>query len=85
MSTTFSVRLNEGPEQQITVETGIYRSAAIAAPAILGRPELPMVVEIWVPEHLPDYRPLFWELSEDERGGIRVWQVVPTASVGQEL
>lgn len=62
---TFHVRVDDGPEETITVKTSIYTWAVAALPAILGY-ELPIVVEIWVPRLLPEYGPYLYRVETDE-------------------
>lgn len=45
-TTTFMIRVDDGPPQEFRVKTGIYQDAAAAVPAVLGVP-LPTDVEIW--------------------------------------
>jgi hypothetical protein len=77
---TFSVRINEGPEQTITVKTGIYMYAAVAACSMLGivqdGPD-PILVEIWMPSLLPDYGPTHYMIGENEYGNIVVEHAIP--------
>jgi hypothetical protein len=81
---TFHIRIDGGPEQTITVETGIYRNAAAAVPAMLGL-DLPIVVEIWCPRLLPKYGPYFYRIKENEFGGLATEIVVPRSSApGQQ-
>jgi hypothetical protein len=70
-TSTFHVRIDGCPEQQITVKTGQYMAAVAAIPALLGA-DPPMNVEIWVPRLLPDYGPYFYRLAYDEYVCLRV-------------
>lgn len=55
---TFQVKVNDGPQREIKVKSGIYVEAVAAVPALLGdENEYPMMVEIWVENLLPDYGP----------------------------
>jgi hypothetical protein len=67
----FNFRIDDGPVQSITVKTGIYRDAAAAIPAVIGL-SLPIIVEIWAPELVPEYGPYHFSIMEDLYGGINV-------------
>lgn len=57
---TFHVRINEGPELQISTRTTTYIHAAMVAYAELdvpGEQRDKTHIEIWVPSLLPDYWP----------------------------
>lgn len=73
--TTFQIRANDGPEHAITVQTSIYRNAALAVPALLGL-DLPVVIEIWVKDFPPEYGPYFYGIREDECGGVTLESVI---------
>lgn len=63
MATIFKVRINDGEEQDLTVNTSIYKSAVAAVPAIFGiePDEFPIKVTIWWPKLLPHYGPYdYW-------------------------
>ena len=78
---TFSVRINDGHEQKLTCRTGIYQEAAVAAIAILeyeDKDDSFPIVEIWVPDLLPDYKPLIFEIGDNEFGQLVVRQMVRT-------
>lgn len=74
---TFLIRVNGGPEQQLTAKTGIYRNAVAAVPALVDVSEepWPLWVEIWCPRLLPDYGPYIYEVGEDEYGNLVVRHV----------
>lgn len=66
---TFQVRIDDGPEQTITVNTGIYRDAAAAVPALLGY-HTPVYVEIWSKDLVPKYGPYIYHITDNEYGGL---------------
>ncbi|QCL83327.1 hypothetical protein CFBP5875_01295 [Agrobacterium pusense] len=69
MSSTFSVRINQGPEQSLTTRTGVCQLAAIAAVAMLEfehEADNVAVVEIWT-----DYSRFFFEVAEDVYGNLQ--------------
>lgn len=75
----FHVRINDGPEQTITVKTGEYQYAAVAACAMLGVTQdgpTPVHVEIWCPHLLPQYGPYHYLIADDEYGRIVVHHAV---------
>jgi hypothetical protein len=75
----FKIRLHGETEvRDLPVKTTIYRDAAAAVPAILGR-RLPIDVEIWSPDVVPEYGPYHYRVRENEFGGIVVEHLVPTA------
>jgi hypothetical protein len=63
---TFGIRVNDGPEQTITVKTGIYIEACAAVPALLGiKPsEYPLRIMIWVPDLIPQYGPYTYYIEQ---------------------
>jgi hypothetical protein len=67
--TKFHIRVDDGPEQTITVKTGIYRDAVAAVPALLDL-DLPIDVEIWVPSLLPKYGPYRYRVRQNEYVGL---------------
>jgi hypothetical protein len=69
--TDFSIRVNDGPEQTLSVKTGIYQHAAAAAVAILDL-DLPAKIDIWVPALLPQYGPLTFLARDNEYGHLTV-------------
>lgn len=72
-TTTFAVRVNNGPEQTIEVRSSIYRVAALAVPAIIGLDDFPVLIEIWVPDLVSaGYGPYLYTISEDEYGALRL-------------
>lgn len=73
---TFHIRVDGGPEQTITVKTGIYRDAVAAVPALLGL-ELPIEVEIWAPHLLPEYGPYFYRVIQNKFVGLETQIVIP--------
>lgn len=63
--TTFHVVINDGPERTITVRTGWYWMAAIAALAQFGFDDgEETVVKIWLPHLLPDYGPYWYKMID---------------------
>jgi hypothetical protein len=78
---TFSVRVDGGPEQSITVNTGVYRDAAAAVPALLGY-YLPVVVEIWC-EH-SDKGPFLFEVRQNKFVGLETCHLVRMPSIDGE-
>lgn len=75
-ATTFHIRVDGGPEQVISVRTGVYRDAAAAVPALLGL-DLPIDIEIWAPHLLPDYGPCFYRVRQNEFVGLVTEILVP--------
>jgi hypothetical protein len=70
MASTFSIRINEGPEQSLTTATGVYQLAAIAALAMFKfEPEADgvTVVEIWT-----EFSRFFFGVCDDKYGRTRV-------------
>ncbi|WP_146205317.1 MULTISPECIES: hypothetical protein [unclassified Azospirillum] len=65
MSQTYHVKVNGGPERQITVEGSEYISAAAAVPAIFGinADGFPLRIVIWVPVLLPEYGPYTYSIA----------------------
>lgn len=63
-STIFSIEVNGTPRPDITLPTGLYRSAAAAVPALLGIEDFPVKVRIWVEELQPDYQPLMYKIAQ---------------------
>jgi hypothetical protein len=78
-TTTFSIEVNGTPKPDITLPTGIYRSAAAAIPALLGIDDFPVRVRIWVESLQLDYPPLMFEISE---AGAGARQVLDLSRVG---
>jgi hypothetical protein len=74
--TSFHVRVDDGPEQTITVATSVYMVAALAVPALLADVDTPCIVEIWVPDLLPDYGPYLYRIRNDDFGRILIENVV---------
>lgn len=72
----FHIRINGGEEQTISVASGVYMHAAAALPAMLGL-DLPIDVEIWVPDLLPIYRPFHYRVAEDAYGSVTVRHMIP--------
>lgn len=66
--TDFRIRVNDGPEQPLTVATSFYRDAAAAVPAILGI-DTPIKVEIW-DAPTKDRCCLTFAVHEDEFGRL---------------
>jgi hypothetical protein len=76
MSETFRIRIDGGEDREITVETGVYRDAAAAVPAILGVP-LPTTVKIWAPRLVKrGYGPYFFRVEEDRFGALRCSHII---------
>jgi hypothetical protein len=67
--TKFHIRVDGGPEQTITVKTGVYRDAVAAIPALLNL-DLPITVEIWVPHLLPEYGPSHYLVRQNVYGEL---------------
>ncbi|MBO9194380.1 hypothetical protein J5277_09705 [Rhizobium sp. 16-449-1b] len=78
--TTFSVRINGGSEQTLKCFSGEYQRAAAAAVAMLAHEKNggADVVEIWVPDLLPDYGPYFFEIGTDAFGSLVVRTLIPS-------
>lgn len=74
---TFQVKVDDGPEQTITVNTGIYRDAAAAVPALLGY-HTPIIVEIWSAHLVPKYGPYLFEIRDNRFGSLETVLVVRT-------
>lgn len=75
MTSNFSVRINQGPEQVVITRTGKYDLAAAVAVGLLEYDEEKdgvAVVEIWVESLLPTYAPSFYEIDRDEFGNLSV-------------
>lgn len=73
----FDVKINNGPQHHIVVQTGEYRLAAAASLAILGHDDLPAVVEIWSSDLVQHgYGPYLFEISEDACGGLVARHIV---------
>lgn len=69
-SCTFNVEINRGLTQAITVKTGVYRLAALAALALVEhepRDDFD-IVKIWAP-HLPSHGPYFFTW-DSEAGAV---------------
>ena len=63
----FHFTIDEGPEQTIEFESGVYMYAAAALPSALGLSlEKETVVKIWVSELLPEYGPYYFILHYDD-------------------
>lgn len=75
---TFTIRVNDGPEELLTVRTGIYALAAVAVPAVLGYADLPISVAIWVP-HLEaaGYKRLYFIIDYNEFGSPVAKNAIP--------
>lgn len=69
---TFHIRVDDGPPQQITVGTGVYKYAAAAVPALLDL-HLPVEVDIWV----PGFSRFRFRLRENEYGHMFVEHLIP--------
>lgn len=74
----FHIRINGGPKQFFPVKTTIYRDAAAAVPAVYGR-RLPVDVEIWSEDLVPEYGPYHYRIRENEFGGLVVETLIPDA------
>ncbi len=75
--TEFQISVDEGPEQPLRVETGIYRDAVAAVPAILGL-RLPITVKIWSADLVLEYGPYWYRVEEDRYGRLRTQSLIPT-------
>lgn len=65
----FHIRINGGREQRMLSKSSVYSYAVAAVPALFDT-ELPVSIEIWVPELLPEYGPYFYRVEADEYGNI---------------
>lgn len=78
MTSTFHVKINNGPEQVITQRSGIYWLAVAHALATLeyeestGADEGAEVVKIWVPRLVPEYGPYFYVYD-----GHSIYSILP--------
>lgn len=73
----FRIRIHgEKRARALNVKTTVYRDAAAAVPAILGR-ALPVDVEIWDQDLVPEYGPYHYRIRQNEFGGIVVEHLVP--------
>jgi hypothetical protein len=76
----FRIRFHgEKRARRLDVKTTIYRDAAAAVPAIFGR-RLPVDVEIWSPDLVPEYGPYHYRVRENEFGGLVVEHLIPRRS-----
>jgi hypothetical protein len=75
----FKIKVNGGPPRDLKVETGVYRDAAAAVPAILGI-HVPIDVEIWVEALVDEYKPLHYRVRADRFGGLVVEHLIPQPS-----
>ena len=74
---TFQIRVHgEDEVRTLTVKTGQYQVAAVAAPAIFGL-ELPVDLEIWCERLLPDYGPYHYRIHWNEFVCVAVQHLVP--------
>lgn len=74
----FKIRIHgEKRARTLNVKTTVYRDAAAAVPAILGR-RLPIDVEIWDSDLIPEYGPYHYRIRENEFGGVVVEHLLPT-------
>jgi hypothetical protein len=66
MTNKFKVRINDGDEQDIVVQTGLYVSAAAAVPALLGidADAYPVKVTIWAEHLVPEYGPYDYHIEK---------------------
>lgn len=72
----FRIRVHgEKRSRKLAVKTTIYRDAAAAVPAIFGK-SLPVDVEIWVPDLIPEYGPYHYRIRENEFGGVIVEHLI---------
>lgn len=69
---TFSIEVSGTPKPDISVPTGLYRSAAAAVPALIGIEDFPVKVRIWVEELQPDYPPLMFRIAEAGGAAVQV-------------
>jgi hypothetical protein len=65
--------------RSLTVKTGVYQLAAVAAPAVFGL-ELPVDLEIWVDDLLPEYGPYHYRVEMNEFVCVQVKHLVQTHS-----
>lgn len=64
--TTFQVRvIGETEVRTLSVKTGQYQLAAVAAPAIFGL-KLPVDIEIWCERLVPEYGPYRYRIQWNE-------------------
>lgn len=69
--TTFHFTIDGGPEETITVDSGVYLNAVAAIPALFNlHVEDELIVRIWVPELLPDYGPYSYAIQYN--GGLTI-------------
>lgn len=61
----FSVRINGGPVQEVSIKSGLYYLAVATALATLDYPDFDQddFIEIWVENLLPDYGPYFYSFD----------------------
>jgi hypothetical protein len=72
----FKIRIHgEKTVHRLRVKTSIYRDAAAAVPAILGR-HLPLDVEIWSDAVMPEYGPYHYRIRQNEFVGLVVEHLV---------
>jgi hypothetical protein len=68
----FKIRINgEKRARALNVKTTVYRDAAAAVPAIFGK-SLPIDVEIWSPDLIPEYGPYRYRIRNNDFGGLVV-------------
>ena len=65
----FHFTINDGPEQTITMKSGVYVQVVAALPGVLGidQDAYPLTIKIWVPDLLPEYGPYTYYI--DAAGG----------------
>jgi len=65
-SITYDVRIDGGEVQQFTCRTGFYSLAALAAVACLSD-KANCMIEISIPDLVPDYGPYLYAVGPDPR------------------
>lgn len=73
----FKIKVNDGEERELHVETGIYRDAAAAVPALLGL-YLPVEVEIWAEYEGKELSRFRYRIRENGYGQLLVEHLVKT-------
>lgn len=83
LTTTYDVRIDDGEVQQFTCRTGFYSLAALAAVACLSD-KTNCMVEISVPDLVPEYGPYLYAVGPDPRGSGFVAAPVRRAALARE-
>ena len=81
-TTRFHFRIDGGIERAIDTKTGDYSLAAAAALATEENVSLPAVIQIWVPDLLPDYGPYVYLAKNDECERLVVGPCIVTGGGG---